>query len=79
MCGPKTAHPRDLFYVFVLIYRIFNVVDLDSWKEKIDEDLSNLEASSQPVYECHTEDHDSSFSYHEKYKDGILTLGFCGR
>ena len=67
------------FVLLVLICRIFNVVDLSSWKEKIDDDLSNLEASSQPEHEYHAEDHDSSFSHHEQYKDGILTIGCCGR
>lgn len=54
-------------------------VDLSTWKEKIVDDLSNVAASSHSEPDYHSEDPDSSFVQHEQYKDGILTIGCCGR
>ncbi len=53
-------------------------VNLSSWEEKIEEDLSSSEASAEADHEFHSEDTDSSFVSHEQFKDGILTVGCCG-
>lgn len=57
-------------------------VDLSSWKEKIKEEMSQEYADDETVeieksIECET--NDTSFYQHEKYKEGILTIGCIGQ
>ena len=54
-------------------------VEVDSWKRKIEEDLLEPEATHIVEPQYHEEDLDSSFKVHDQYKDGVLTIGCCGK
>ena len=58
-------------------------VDLQSWKEKIEEDMfvegTDDDDSSDPEEPgTHIEPSDAAFTRHEQYKNGVLTIGCCG-
>ena len=52
-------------------------VDLSSWRDKIEVQIA---AGDEPPEELdlETEVQDSSFSHHEEFRDGILTIGCVG-
>lgn len=67
-------YPQQLLYIFAL------VVDLTSWKEKIEEER-NIE--NEINQECEAEEVSDIVvntrpEHHERYKDGVLTIGTIG-
>lgn len=69
-----SCNPHQLLYIFAL------VVDLTSWKEKIEEERNIDNEMNQ---ECEAEEVSDLVintrpEHHERYKDGVLTIGTIG-
>ena len=55
------------------------IVDLRSWKTKIEDDVSGADAEEEVAAEVHVEEVDTAFHQHQLFKDDMLTIGCCGK
>ena len=52
---------------------LYFVVDLQSWREKIE---GGNDVEMPTIFQM--EEFDMSYQHHQRFKDGILTIGCCG-
>lgn len=54
-------------------------VDLQSWKEKIEINMTLDESTTEDEGGVRMEEGDGSYQTHEEFRDGVLTIGCCGK
>ena len=57
---------------------LISAVDLSSWREKIEGEIAGVETEHEVEIRME-EVKEFTRSNHERYKDGILTIGCCGK